>query len=76
MIIATVLVTFWVNNFSNYNKLYGSISAVLIIMLLIYANAMVVLLGFELNVTLAYMQQKKLQAAEQASQVLVAKENG
>lgn len=59
VIIATVLVTFYVNNFSNYNKLYGSISAVFILMVLIYANALVVLLGFELNVTLAYLQQQK-----------------
>lgn len=63
VILATIVVTFWVNNFSNYNKLYGSISAVFIIMLLIYANAMVVLLGFELNVTLAAMRQKKMAAA-------------
>lgn len=63
VIIATILVSFYVNNFSNYNKLYGSISAVFILMVLIYANALVVLLGFELNVTLAYLQQQKLLAA-------------
>lgn len=53
MVIATILFSVYVNNFSNYNKLYGSISAVFILMLLIYVNSMVLLLGFELNVTIA-----------------------
>ncbi len=56
MILATGLVTFWVENFGNYNKLYGSISAVFILMSLIYVNALVVLIGFELNVTLASLK--------------------
>lgn len=56
MIIATLLVSFWANNFANYNKLYGSISAVFILMVLIYVNALVILVGFELNVTLANLK--------------------
>jgi membrane protein len=60
MIIATVASSIWVNNFSNYNKLYGSISAVFILMSLIYVNSFVLLLGFELNVTLFHMRQKKI----------------
>jgi membrane protein len=59
MIIATLLVTYWVNHFSNYNKLYGSISAVFILMSLIWANSLAVLLGFELNVTIASMSLEK-----------------
>jgi membrane protein len=59
MIIATAIVSWWVNNFSQYNKLYGSISAVLILMSLIYINALAVLSGFELNVTLSLLKEKK-----------------
>lgn len=59
MIIATLASSIWVNNFSNYNKLYGSISAIFILMSLIYVNALVLLLGFELNVTLFHLRQKK-----------------
>ena len=55
MIIATFVFTYWVNHFGNYNKLYGSISAVFILMSLIWANSLAVLLGFELNVTLTGM---------------------
>jgi len=59
MIVATLLVTWWVNHFSNYNKLYGSIGAVFILMSLIWANALAILLGFELNVTLTLLQVQK-----------------
>lgn len=63
MILATAAVSWWVNNFSQYNKLYGSISAVLILMSLIYVNALAVLAGFELNVTLSQLREEKDQAA-------------
>ncbi len=52
MIVFTAGFSYWVSNFSNYNELYGSISTVLILMLLIYFNALVLLIGFELNVSI------------------------
>jgi membrane protein len=59
MIIATALFSYWVNNFSNYNTVYGSIGAVFILMSLIYTNSLAVLMGFELNVTLTELRKKK-----------------
>jgi len=59
MILATTLVSLWVNNFAQYNKVYGSISAIFILMLLIFANSLAILLGFELNVTLMNMLRRK-----------------
>ncbi|HET9825322.1 MAG TPA: YhjD/YihY/BrkB family envelope integrity protein, partial [Chitinophagaceae bacterium] len=44
--------SYWVNHFSNYNKLYGSIGSMLLLMLLIYFNSLVLLIGFELNVSI------------------------
>jgi membrane protein len=52
MILFTAGFSYWVSNFSNYNELYGSISTVLILMLLIYFNSLVLLIGFELNVSI------------------------
>lgn len=63
MFIATFLVSFWVNHFSNYNKVYGSISAIFILMSLIYVNSLVVLLGFELNVTITSLKKQNLEKA-------------
>jgi membrane protein len=52
MILFTAGFSYYVSNFSRYNELYGSISTVLILMLLIYFNSLVLLIGFELNVSI------------------------
>lgn len=46
----------YIENFSNYNELYGSIGALLIMMLYIWINSNLLLLGFELNATLKTMR--------------------
>lgn len=58
-LLATVLIiafsmifSAWVNNVSTYNRIYGSISSILILMLLVYFNSLVLLIGFELNVSI------------------------
>mgnify|MGYP001272746357 CR=1 FL=1 len=56
MLIFTMGFTYWVNNFSNYNKLYGSIGTILILMVLIYFNSVVLLIGFELNVSISSLR--------------------
>ncbi len=57
----TVIFSYWVNHFAAYNKIYGSIGTVLIIMLLIYINALILLIGFELNVSITYLNQKAVE---------------
>jgi membrane protein len=42
----------YIENFSKYNQLYGSIGALLIFLFYIWINSSVLLLGFELNATL------------------------
>jgi len=56
MIVFTFGFSWWVNNFGNYNELYGSISTVLILMLLIFFNSLVLLIGFELNVSITSLR--------------------
>ncbi|MBL7744697.1 MAG: YihY/virulence factor BrkB family protein [Chitinophagaceae bacterium] len=56
MIVFTLAFSYYVSNFSNYNELYGSISTILIIMLLIYFNSLVLLIGFELNVSISSLK--------------------
>ncbi len=48
-LITTSGFVFYVNNFNSYNKLYGSIGTILALMILIYFNCIVLLVGFELN---------------------------
>lgn len=42
----------YVNNFDNYNKLYGSMGTVLVILLWLYLNSITLLIGFELNASI------------------------
>ncbi|MEX6627507.1 YihY/virulence factor BrkB family protein [Tenacibaculum salmonis] len=42
----------YVVKFSTYNQLYGSIGALLILMLFVWINAIILLLGFELNASI------------------------
>lgn len=46
---ATYIFSSYVDGFNSYNKLYGSIGAIIVMMLLIYFNTLCVLVGFELN---------------------------
>lgn len=52
IIIATLVFTYYVNNFGNYNKLYGSIGTLIVIMMMIYINSLILLLGFDLNASI------------------------
>lgn len=44
--------------FAQYNQLYGSIGTVLVIMLFIWLNSIILLLGFELNASLIQLKHK------------------
>jgi len=56
MVMFTMFFSWWINNFANYNQLYGPISTVLVLMLLIYFNSLVLLIGFELNVSISSLR--------------------
>ena len=43
---------YYANNLANYNALYGSIGTLLLILLWIYFNSTILLIGFELNVSI------------------------
>lgn len=52
IILTSYLFGIYIENFSQYNKLYGSIGALLILLLYLWLNANILLLGYELNATL------------------------
>jgi membrane protein len=56
--ITTYLFSFYIENFSNYNKLYGSIGALLILMIYIWLNSNIFLLGFELNASIQKLKKQ------------------
>lgn len=65
-IVATVLMmvcaigfSWWVSNFASYNKLYGSISTLIILMVLIYLVSLSLLIGYELNVSIYTLAKRR-----------------
>ena len=52
ILLTTYLFGVYIENFSRYNQLYGSIGALLIFLFYIWLNSSLLLLGFELNATL------------------------
>jgi membrane protein len=61
MLITTLGFSYWVNNFSSYSKIYGSIGTVLVVMTLIYLNSIILLIGFELNVSIEVLKKEQNQ---------------
>jgi membrane protein len=51
-ILTTLGFSIFVNNFGKYNALYGSIGTVIVLMIIIYINSLVLLIGYELNVSI------------------------
>lgn len=46
------LFAIYVEKFANYNELYGSIGTLLVLMLFVWLNSIILLLGFELNASI------------------------
>jgi membrane protein len=65
-IMATILTIFVSIGFSlsvheigHYNKLYGSLGSILVLLMMIYFNSVIMLIGFELNASIVQAKSKK-----------------
>ncbi len=56
----------YVNNFGQYNKLYGSIGTLMVILLWLYLNSIAILIGFELNVSIKAAQAESAKSSQAA----------
>ncbi|MFZ4056586.1 MAG: YihY/virulence factor BrkB family protein [Ferruginibacter sp.] len=71
-IMATLGFSYFVNNFGKYNALYGSIGTIIVLMALIYINSLVLLIGFELNVSIKSLKaiaDERLEEEKKAKQI-------
>jgi len=59
LIILLYVLNFYFSHFSTYNLVYGSIGALLLIMLWLYWSCMAILIGFDLNVSISIAQTKR-----------------
>lgn len=64
--IATSLLFSWyVNNYARYNSIYGSMGTIMVVMLWIYFNSVMLLIGFELDAGIHSAHAKKRTLLEQ-----------
>ncbi|WP_372769893.1 YihY/virulence factor BrkB family protein [Lutibacter sp.] len=73
------LFSIYVVKFATYNKLYGSIGTLLVLMLFVWLNAIILLLGFELNASINrlkrnYLEENELKEIELKEAEIIGKE--
>lgn len=51
-ILTSIGFAYYINHFGTYNKVYGSIGTLIVIMLWLYINSLILLIGFELNASI------------------------
>lgn len=51
-VLSTEIFFFLINNFMNYNKVYGPIGTLIALMVWLYLNIVILILGYELNVSI------------------------
>ncbi len=52
-LLSSIVFSFYVDNFGNYNKVYGSFVAGIVLLLWLQLNAIILIIGFELNAAIA-----------------------
>lgn len=58
IILTSYLFGIYIENFAQYNKLYGSIGALLILLFYLWLNSNILLLGYELNASLNKLRER------------------
>lgn len=58
LIFSTSVFMLWAQNFSNYNKFYGTIGSVLVIMMLVFVNSFALLIGYEVDLSIEELKEK------------------
>ena len=59
IIITSSFFNYYISNFAEYNKVYGSIGTLIIILLWMYFNSIILLIGFELNASIFNAKKQK-----------------
>lgn len=60
--------SFYVDNFGSYNKVYGSIGTLIVLLAWLQLNCMIILIGFELNAGIMVLRERR-QRKQQQEQV-------
>lgn len=66
--------TFYLNNFASYNKLYGSIGTLIALMLWLLITSIIIIVCFEVNVSLDLVDERKRRRNAQNIETLIEEE--
>lgn len=55
-IITSTFFSYYVNNFANYSKTYGSLGGMIVLLIWLYISSIIIVMGGEINATLEYMK--------------------
>lgn len=55
-ILASVLFSYYVNNFGNYSVTYGALGGIIVMLIWLYISSIIILVGGEVNATLRYFR--------------------
>jgi membrane protein len=69
IVVVVFLFDLYITNFNKYNLLYGSIGTLLIVLMWIYTNSFILLLGFEINSSIIEGKRQKLGLLERISKI-------
>ena len=64
-ITVSYLFAYYVTHYGQWNKIYGSLGTLIVLLLWIYFNALILLIGFELNVAINNAKRKKIELLEE-----------
>jgi membrane protein len=59
-IVSSLLFSFYVNEFGNYTKTYGSLGGIIVLLIWLYLSSIIIILGGEINATLAFGKEGKI----------------
>ena len=58
-VIISMIFSFYINNYSNYSRVYGSLAAVFILMIWLFLTSMIFIFGVEINSVIAKYKKNK-----------------
>jgi membrane protein len=64
-ILSTIGFSAFVNSFGRFNVLYGSIGTIIVVMILVFINSLIILIGFEFNVSIKSLRAMAEQRARE-----------
>jgi membrane protein len=59
IVIVSLLFSYYIKNFGNYNKVYGSLGVLIFMLIWLYWNALAILIGYEMNRGIELLKTKK-----------------